>query len=354
MPDDDGRQGGGRDGSRGSGSGRPARGPGRASSGDGERRSFGDRPARAGGPPRGDAARRGAGPRPPGAGVTATARVVRATPGTGATTATASGAPAASPPRGPSCPSPSIPEGVTGKELDRSIHQQLRTLSKENAEGVAQHLVMVSAHLEADDIDAAMAHAETAVRRAGRVPAAREALGMVAYRSGDFARALTEFRTVRRLSGSSHLLPLMVDCERGLGRHGRALDLAVTPEARTLSESERLELAIVVSGIRRDLGQDDAALLALQVPALKRGPQAGVFRLHYAYADALAELGRADEAREWFLKAIEGDVEGETDAVERLEELDGISITDSADDELDDVYDLDELLGSHAVGGPRG
>jgi len=71
----------------------------------------------------------------------------------------------------------------------------------------------------------ALAHAETAVRRAGRVPAAREALGMVAYRMGDFGRALTEFRTVRRLSGSSHLLPLMVDCERGLGRHARALDL---------------------------------------------------------------------------------------------------------------------------------
>ncbi|WP_377643013.1 tetratricopeptide repeat protein [Oryzobacter terrae] len=230
---------------------------------------------------------------------------------------------------------------MTGKELDRSIHQQLRTLSKENAEGVAQHLVMVSAHLEADDIDAALAHAETAVRRAGRVPAAREALGMVAYRSGDFARALTEFRTVRRLSGSSHLLPLMVDCERGLGRHGRALDLAVTPEARTLSESERLELAIVVSGIRRDLGQDDAALLALQVPALKRGPQAGVFRLHYAYADTLAGLGRTDEAREWFLKAVEGDVEGETDAVERLEELDGISIIDTGDDELDDVDEVE-------------
>ena len=80
----------------------------------------------------------------------------------------------------------------------------------------------------------ALAHAETAVRRAGRVPAAREALGMVAYRQGDFARALTEFRTVRRLSGSSHLLPLMVDCERGLGRHGRALDLAATPEAAGL------------------------------------------------------------------------------------------------------------------------
>lgn len=231
-------------------------------------------------------------------------------------------------PKGPRLPEPRIPEGVTGKELDRSIHHQLRTLSKENAEGVAQHLVMVAAQLEAGDLDAALAHAETAVRRAGRVPAAREALGMVAYRRGDFARALTEFRTVRRLSGSSHLLPLMVDCERGLGRHGRALDLAATPEAAGLSEEDRIELAIVVSGVRRDLGQDEAALLALQVPALRGGPRAGAHRLHYAYADTLLGLGRQDEARDWFLRAMEGDPDGETDAVERIEELDGISVTD--------------------------
>ncbi len=238
-------------------------------------------------------------------------------------------------PKGPRLPEPRIPEGVTGKELDRSIHGQLRTLSKENADGVAQHLVMVAAFLEADDLESALAHAETAVRRAGRVPAAREALGMVAYRQGDFARALTEFRTVRRLSGSSHLLPLMVDCERGLGRQGRALDLAATPEAAGLEESERIELAIVVSGIRRDLGQEDAALLALQIPALKRSPTAGVFRLHYAYADVLLGLGREDEAREWFVKAMKGDTEGETDAVERLEELDGIALELGEDDELE-------------------
>ncbi len=242
-------------------------------------------------------------------------------------------------PRGPRLPEPRIPEGVTGKELDRSIHHQLRTLSKENAEGVAQHLVMVAAQLEAGDLDAALAHAETAVRRAGRVPAAREALGMVAYRRGDFARALTEFRTARRLSGSSHLLPLMVDCERGLGRSARALDLAASPEAAGLGEEERLELAIVVSGVRRDLGQNDAALLALQVPALRRGPRAGLHRLHYAYADILLDLGREDEAREWFLMAATEDTDQETDAVERLEDLDGIVVTDLGGEEEDDQPD---------------
>ena len=137
-----------------------------------------------------------------------------------------------------------------------------------NVEGVAQHLVMVAVRLDEDDIDAAMAHAETAVRRAGRVPAAREALGMVAYRSGDWARALGEFRTVRRLSGSAHLLALMVDCERALGRPERALELATDPEAATLSTAERVELAIVISGVRRDLGQLDAAVVGLE-PGLK-------------------------------------------------------------------------------------
>lgn len=228
-------------------------------------------------------------------------------------------------PKKPRLPEPRIPEGVTGKELDRSVHQQLRTLSKENAEGVAQHLVMVAALLEAEEFDAAMAHAETAVRRAGRVPAAREALGMVAYRTGDFARALGEFRTVRRISGSDHLLPLMVDSERGLGRLDRALDLAQSPEAKRLPAQDRVELAIVVSGIRRDLGQTDAALVALQIPELKRPKQP---RLAYAYADTLLGLGRDEEAREWFQRAADADEDYETDAVERLEELDGIAVTD--------------------------
>jgi tetratricopeptide (TPR) repeat protein len=220
------------------------------------------------------------------------------------------------------------------------VHQQLRTLSKENAEGVAQHLVMVAALLEADDMVGAEAHAETAVRRAGRVPAAREALGLVAYRKGEWARALSEFRTARRLSGSSHMLPLMVDCERGLGRPERALELATSPEARALSLEERIELAIVISGIRRDLGQPQAAVLALQIPQLKstaRKPWSA--RLSYAYADALLANGDDAAARDWFARAADFDDEGETDAADRLAELDGIVMIDllEGDEEGDDL-----------------
>jgi tetratricopeptide (TPR) repeat protein len=226
---------------------------------------------------------------------------------------------------------------VTGKELDRSVHQQLRTLSKENAEGVAQHLVMVAALIEADDLEGAQAHAVTAVRRAGRVPAAREALGLVAYRKGEWARALSEFRTVRRLSGSSHLLPLMVDCERGLGRPERALELATSPEARTLAVEDRVELAIVVSGIRRDRGQLDAARLALDIPQLRatsRRPWSA--RLAYAYAEALLALGRTEDARDWFARAADADDDLQTDASERLAELDGVVLTDLLEGEDDE------------------
>lgn len=223
-------------------------------------------------------------------------------------------------------PEPAIAPEVTGAELDRSVRQQLRTLSKENADGVAQHLVMVALLLEAEDMDGALAHAETAVRRAGRVPAAREALGFVAYRMGDYARALTEFRTVRRLSGSSHLLPLMVDCERGLGRPERALELLGSPEATSLGQEDQVELLIVGSGIRRDMGQPQSAVLALQGQVDKVRGKPWAARVWYAYADALLEVGRDEDARDWFSRAAVADQDGETDAVERLEEIDGVVV----------------------------
>ncbi|MCA0435346.1 MAG: hypothetical protein M9891_16860 [Austwickia sp.] len=225
-------------------------------------------------------------------------------------------------------PEPAIDEDVTGFEIDRAVKNELRTLSKDNAKGVGQHLVMVARLLDADVV-AARAHAETAVRRAGRVAAVRETRGLVAYREADYQLALSEFRTARRLSGSQHLLPLMVDCERGLGRPERALELAGSPEARTLGRAERIELLIVCSGIRRDMGDLDAAVVLLETPELnpnRRDPWSA--RLFYAYAAALLERGDRDLARAWFAEAADADSDVETDAAERLDELDGVVFVD--------------------------
>ncbi|NNU26396.1 hypothetical protein HLI28_02395 [Isoptericola sp. JC619] len=157
------------------------------------------------------------------------------------------------------------------------------------------HLVMAGRLLDADP-ELAYAHAQAAVRRAGRIDVVREAAGIAAYRTGRYAEALRELRTVRRLNGSSEHLPLMADAERGLGRPERAIALAGSEEARTLDAEARTELAIVVSGARTDLGEHDAALVVLdRIPASERRGDLGL-RVLQARAVALEAAGRSDEA----------------------------------------------------------
>lgn len=180
-------------------------------------------------------------------------------------------------------------------DLDRSVRGRLRTLSKDNADGVGRHLVMVGRLLDTYP-ELAYEHAQAAVRRAGRVDVVREAAGLAAYRTGRYAEALRELRTVRRLNGSSEHLAIMADCERGLGRPERALALAQEPEAETLDAEAKIELAMVVSGARLDLGQADAAVAALSTPAVRAGTGVVVVRVAQARAAALEAAGRSDEA----------------------------------------------------------
>jgi hypothetical protein len=112
----------------------------------------------------------------------------------------------------------------------------------------------------------------------------------------------------------------MADCERGLGRPQRALELAGSPEVKQLDRAGQLEMLIVAAGARQDMGQYDAAVVLLQVPELtrSRGPHIAVARLMSAYADALEAAGRRDEAQTWLRRAAEADVDGQTGAAARL------------------------------------
>lgn len=233
---------------------------------------------------------------------------------------------------------PRLPDDVRAGELDRSMRAELRTLSEVNAETVARYLVQVGRLLDVNP-EAAYANAMAAQRRAGRVAIVREITGIAAYRTERFAEALAELRTARRLSGSVHLLPLIADAERGLGRPERALDLATSPDAARLSTAERVELSIVLSGARRDLGQLDAAVLALQTADLKQERASWWPRLAYAYADALDAAGRDGEARQWLERVAAADLTGETDAAERLAELDGIGELVDLEDDPDEGPD---------------
>jgi tetratricopeptide (TPR) repeat protein len=195
---------------------------------------------------------------------------------------------------------PEIPDDVQAKDLDRVARAQLRTLSKENAEEVARHLAM-AARLIDEDPQLAHRHAVSAARRAGRIAVVRETLAITAYSIGDFALALRELRTYRRISGRDDQLPMMVDSERGLGRPDKALELARSVPRQSLDVHVRVELAIAMSGARLDLGQNDAALTELQIPELDPDTAFSYSpALFDAYATVLEELGRTDEAEQWF------------------------------------------------------
>jgi hypothetical protein len=222
---------------------------------------------------------------------------------------------------------PVIPDDVQPKDLDRVARAQLKTLSKENADGVAQHLAMVARLIDTDPV-LAHAHAVSAARRAGRIAVVRETLAITAYSIGDFALALRELRTYRRISGRDDQLPLMVDSERGLGRPDRALELGRSVPRASLAVEVQVLLAIAMSGARLDLGQTDAALDELQIPQLDPNTAFSWSpALFDAYAAVLEDLGREAEAEEWWQRserasdAIEaGDREPEDDVIEIVEE----------------------------------
>src|SRR5690606_17016391 len=193
---------------------------------------------------------------------------------------------------------PVIPEDVSDKELDRIARNQLKTLSKENAEGVAKHLVMAARLIDSDP-ELAHRHAVSAARRAGRIAVVRESLAITAYTVGDYALALRELRTYRRISGKDDQVPMMVDCERGLGRPDRALELGRSVPRATLAPEINVELAIAMSGARLDLGQLESALAELEIPQLDPTTAFSYSpALFSAYATVLEDLGRAAEAQQ--------------------------------------------------------
>jgi tetratricopeptide (TPR) repeat protein len=214
-----------------------------------------------------------------------------------------------------------VPEDADPGLLDRSVRAELRSLSKPNAEAVAKYLVAAGLCVETDPARA-LELARAARSRAARVAAVREAVGVAAYHAGEWAEALTELRTARRISGDPHTLPLIADVERALGRPEQAAKALSDREVRRLDPQTYVELLIVVAGARRDLGQLDAALAVLERGGLdQERPPAGAARLWYAYADALEAAGRVQDAARWFAASAALDPEGELDAAERAAAL---------------------------------
>ena len=242
---------------------------------------------------------------------------------------------------------PPIPEGVDTRALHRQVRAELRGLPKDLAEIVASHLV-VAGQLIDDDPETAHAHAEAAKRRAARLPIVREAVAETAYASGRYDVALQEFRALRRMTGTQDFLPVMADCERALGRPQIALKLAKESHRYEVEPALQIEMVIVEAGARADLGQHAEALRVLTAAVERFGAggeklRAARGRLWYAYGEALLRsesrgAERERDARHAFATAAALDPDRETDAAERVDELDGIVIDydENEDEDGDD------------------
>ncbi|WP_285136432.1 hypothetical protein [Microbacterium sp. lyk4-40-TSB-66] len=227
----------------------------------------------------------------------------------------------------------------------------------------------MAARLIDDEPELAHEHALAASRSAGRVGVVRETVAITAYAVGDFALALRELRTHRRITGSDEQLPLIVDSERGVGRPDRALEEGRAVDRSKLSVPVRVQLAIAMSGARLDLGETERALQELEIPeadpdrAFEWSPA-----LFSARAAVLEELGRDDEAEEWerraqiasdALDAASGVADREVIVVEEIELIDdegGVDVAsgvipvadvvDVEDEFIPAGDDEDEIVGS--------
>ena len=230
--------------------------------------------------------------------------------------------------------SPLIPHEIQPEDLDMGVRVQLKTLSAENAEMTARHLAMV-AYLAEQDPELAHRHAQAAASRAGRIPVVRETVGITAYFVEDWALSLRELLAHRRMTNSNDHVPMMIDCERGLGRPQRGLELGRTIDRAALSAEVRVNLAIAMSGARLDLGQNETALVELEIKELNPN---SVFdyspRLFWAYADTLEVLGREADAAKWADLAARADkaiAQKNASEYEELSVLEEIEIPKASD-----------------------
>ena len=234
---------------------------------------------------------------------------------------------------------PPIPEGITGKELPGHVKGELRGLSAENSERTAKHIVAAGFLLDID-LDQAYEHAKAAARSAGRIGAAREALGLVAYHKGLYDEASRELRTHMRITGSRDNLAVIADAERGRGRPQKAIDMFTDANRSDLNADTWLELAIVAAGAHSDLGDLETARKTIEDIGFTGHKPASAIRLLQAYADLLRVSGDTETADKYDkLAQVTAERTGLTDA---SEEVDIIVIEEEIEDEPVDDKQTEE------------
>ncbi|MBR6459339.1 MAG: hypothetical protein IKS49_04150 [Actinomycetaceae bacterium] len=190
---------------------------------------------------------------------------------------------------------PQIPEFVSAKDLDGDARAHLRSLSKDNADRVARHLVYAGSMMD-ENPELAYEHAQAAYRHAARIDIVREALGLTSYLTGRYSQALRELRTYRRMTDDYSHVAIEADSERGLGRAEKALRFIDEIPLKKLDNESLVELALVKSGARADIGDSAGGLEVIERIKVDKLDTLLRARIELIRADRYEELGRAEEA----------------------------------------------------------
>ena len=191
---------------------------------------------------------------------------------------------------------PKMPKGIEWSMLSTDDRERLRGLSKEHAENIGLH-ILAAYTLEERDPELALEHAKWVAHQASRIDFARETLAFVAYRQGDYKLALREFRTAFRMNGFLDYLPFIADCERGMGEPKKAIETAMSDDAKHLRGESKAEMFLVYAGALGDLELWDKAIEIVHTLGRSKG-LAGEYRMRAVQAEQyfLEQAGRSDEA----------------------------------------------------------
>ena len=191
---------------------------------------------------------------------------------------------------------PKMPKGIEWSMLSTDDRERLRGLSKEHAENIGLH-ILAAYTLEERDPELALEHAKWVAHQASRIDFARETLAFVAYRQGDYKLALREFRTAFRMNGFLDYLPFIADCERGMGEPKKAIETAMSDDAKYLRGESKAEMFLVYAGALGDLELWNKAIEIVHTLGRFKG-LAGEYRMRAVQAEQyfLEQAGRSDEA----------------------------------------------------------
>lgn len=191
---------------------------------------------------------------------------------------------------------PKMPKGIEWSMLSTDDRERLRGLSKEHAENIGLH-ILAAYTLEERDPELALEHAKWVAHQASRIDFARETLAFVAYRQGDYKLALREFRTAFRMNGFLDYLPFIADCERGMGEPKKAIETAMSDDAKYLRGESKAEMFLVYAGALGDLELWNKAIEIVHTLGRSKG-LAGEYCMRAVQAEQyfLEQAGRSDEA----------------------------------------------------------